>query len=113
MKRKRISLSKRFLKKDAMADDGCVSVGGLAVKLLGLLKETDERQFGRAIMDRPVNGDLVDIAGEEFAVIRSVEGYRPGNIFVVIDNCGIERLVRRSPMKAKAGNIWGEYGVSV
>lgn len=49
--------------------------------------------------DDPRPGQLIHIPEGKTVGIDSVKGYRPGNIFTVLDNKGQERMIRQKDGK--------------
>lgn len=63
--------------------------------------------------EKPKQSELVKVGGLLGLVNRTVrvdsyKGYRPGELFVIVDYRGQERLVRK--IDSPDGIPWGEYG---
>lgn len=58
-------------------------------------------------LEAPKIGELVYTSANKTVRVDYVLGYRPGNIFVIVDYRGEERCIRRM----SNGN-WGNYGTT-
>jgi len=65
-----------------------------------------ENPFGSET-DPPVANERIDIGNGKKAVIAAYKGFRPGEVFVIVDQQKKERMIRR-----KKDGRWGEYGVT-